>query len=35
MKNVYFDIESYSECDLAKAGSHAYINHPSTEIICL
>jgi len=29
---LYFDCETFSECDLFKAGTHAYAEHPSTEI---
>ena len=29
---LWFDCETYSECDLRKAGTHAYAAHPSTEI---
>ena len=32
MTTLYFDCETYSECDLFKAGTHAYAEHPSTEI---
>lgn len=32
MKILWFDCETYSECDLKKAGTHAYAAHPSTEI---
>lgn len=32
MKILWFDCESFSECDLKKAGTHAYAEHPSTEI---
>lgn len=32
MKTLYFDCETYSECDLFKAGTHAYAEHPTTEI---
>ena len=33
MTTLWFDCETYSECDLKKAGTHAYAEHPSTEII--
>lgn len=29
---LWFDIESYSECDLKTHGTHRYAEHPSTEI---
>lgn len=29
---LWFDCETFSECDLKKAGTHAYAEHPSTEI---
>lgn len=32
MNYLFFDTESYSECDLKKAGTHQYADHPSTEI---
>jgi DNA polymerase bacteriophage-type len=32
MTTLYFDCETYSEVDLFKAGTHAYAEHPSTEI---
>ena len=32
MPTLYLDTETYSECDLFKAGTHAYAEHPSTEI---
>lgn len=32
MPTLWFDCETYSECDLKKAGTHAYAEHPSTEI---
>ena len=30
---VFVDIETYSEADLPKVGTHAYARHPSTEIL--
>jgi DNA polymerase len=33
MTTLWLDCESYSECDLKKAGTHAYAAHPSTEIM--
>lgn len=35
MIDVHLDFETYSECDLKKAGTWAYSEHPSTEIICM
>ena len=32
MKNLYFDTETFSECDLKTAGTHVYSRHPSTDI---
>lgn len=32
MTVLWFDCETYSECDLFSAGTHAYAEHPSTEI---
>lgn len=29
---LWFDCETYSQCDLKKAGTHAYAEHQSTEI---
>lgn len=29
---LWFDCETYSECDLKSAGTHRYAEHPSTEI---
>jgi DNA polymerase bacteriophage-type len=29
---LYLDTETFSECDLFKAGTHAYAEHPSAEI---
>jgi DNA polymerase len=33
MKTLWFDTETYSEVDLFKAGTHAYAEDPSAEII--
>ncbi len=33
MTTLYFDCETYSEADLKTVGTHAYAEHPSTEII--
>ena len=35
MKNISIDFETYSECDIFKAGAYAYADHPSTEVLCL
>ena len=32
MTTIWFDCETFSECDLKSAGTHAYAEHPSTEI---
>lgn len=32
MTTLWLDLETYSECDLKSAGTHAYAEHPSTEI---
>lgn len=32
---VFFDIETRSECDLKRSGARVYAEHESTEIICL
>jgi len=32
MTILWFDCETYSECDLKSAGTHVYAEHPSTEI---
>ena len=31
---LHLDIESYSECDLKRAGAYRYAEHPSTEVLC-
>lgn len=33
MKTLWFDCETYSECDLKAHGTHRYAEHPSTEIL--
>jgi len=33
MTTLWFDCETYSECDLFSAGTHRYAEHPSTEVI--
>jgi DNA polymerase len=35
MTKVHFDYETYSECDIRKAGAYAYAIHPSTRILCM
>lgn len=32
MTTLWFDCETYSECDLKRHSTHAYAEHPSTEI---
>ncbi len=32
---ISLDFETYSECDIRKAGAFAYADHRSTEVICL
>lgn len=32
MTTLWFDCETFSECDLKSAGTHRYAEHPSTEI---
>lgn len=32
MTILWLDLETFSECDLKSAGTHAYAEHPSTEI---
>lgn len=33
MRTLWFDVETYSECDLKTHSTHRYAEHPSTEII--
>lgn len=33
MTTLWFDLETYSECDLRVHGTHRYAEHPSTEIM--
>lgn len=33
-KRIDFDLETYSEADLAEVGSYAYARHPSTIVLC-
>jgi len=33
--NISLDFETYSECDIFKAGAYAYANHPTTLALCL
>lgn len=35
MKKISLDFETYSECDIRKAGAWAYAQHPSTRVICM
>ena len=35
MVKVHFDFETFSECDIRKAGAWAYAAHPSTRILCM
>ena len=35
MIKVHFDYETYSECDIRKAGAYVYAIHPSTRILCM
>ena len=35
MTIISFDFETYSECDIRKAGAYAYADHPTTEVICM
>ncbi len=35
MIRVHFDFETFSECDIRKAGAWAYAIHPSTRILCM
>jgi len=35
MKKISLDFETYSECDIKKAGAWAYATHKSTRIICM
>jgi len=33
--NISLDFETYSECDIRKAGAYAYADHPTTEVLCM
>ena len=33
--NISLDFETYSECDIFKAGAYAYADHASTEVLCM
>lgn len=33
--NISIDFETYSECDIRKAGAYAYNDHNTTEVLCL
>lgn len=35
MKHIHVDVETYSECDLAREGAWKYSIHPSTKVLCL
>ncbi len=35
MKKISLDFETYSECDIKKAGAWAYAKHKSTRVICM
>lgn len=35
MVKVHFDYETFSECDIRKAGAWAYAADPSTRILCM
>ena len=35
MRVVFFDFETYSECELKKSGAYKYAQHPSTFPLCL
>jgi len=35
MSILHLDYETFSECDITKAGAHAYAAHPSTEVLML
>ena len=32
---ISIDFETYSECDIFKAGAYAYADHHSTKVLCL
>lgn len=32
---ISIDFETYSECDIRKAGAYAYADHKTTEVLCL
>jgi len=33
--NISLDFETYSECDIRKAGAYAYADHSTTEVLCM
>jgi len=33
--NISLDFETYSECDIRKAGAYAYADHCTTEVLCM
>ena len=33
--DISIDFETFSECDIRKAGAYAYSIHPTTEVLCL
>jgi len=33
--NISIDFETYSECDIFKAGAYAYADHESTQVLCM
>jgi DNA polymerase len=33
--NISLDFETYSECDIRKAGAYAYADHATTEVLCM
>ena len=35
MANVYWDVETYSECDLEERGAYIYATDKSTDVLCL
>lgn len=35
MRKIFIDFETYSECDIRKAGTWAYSRHPSTRVLMM
>ena len=35
MKKISIDFETYSECDIRKAGAYAYACHSTSEVLCM